>query len=103
MGFASSRAQGRQLVRHRHVLVNGKIVNIPSFRVRPNDQIAIHEASKKIGFIGAALASAQNRPRPSWVEVDKEKMVGTFKSMPVRDEMNEPAVREQLVVEYYSR
>jgi small subunit ribosomal protein S4 len=103
MGFASSRAQGRQLVRHRHVLVNGKIVNIPSFRVRPNDQISIHEASKKIGFIGAALASSQNRPRPSWVEVDKDKMVGTFKSMPVRDEMNEPSVREQLVVEYYSR
>jgi small subunit ribosomal protein S4 len=103
MGFAASRAQGRQLVRHRHVLVNGKTVNIPSYRVRPNDQIAIAERSKKIGFISAALASAQNRPRPSWVEVDKDKMVGTFKSMPVRDEMNEPAIREQLVVEYYSR
>jgi small subunit ribosomal protein S4 len=103
MGFAASRAQGRQLVRHRHVLVNGRTVNIPSYRVRPNDQIAIAERSKKIGFISAALASAQNRPRPSWVEVDKDKMVGTFKSMPVRDEMNEPAIREQLVVEYYSR
>jgi len=103
MGFAASRAQSRQLVRHRHVLVNGKTVNIPSYQVRPNDQIAIAESSKKIGFIQAALAAAQNRPRPSWVEVDVEKMVGVFKSMPVRDEINEPAIREQLVVEYYSR
>jgi small subunit ribosomal protein S4 len=103
MGFAASRAQGRQLVRHRHVLVNGKDVNIPSFRVKPNDVVAIAEPSKKIAFVAAALAAAKNRPRPSWVEVDSEKMTGTFKSMPVRDEMNEPMVREQLVVEYYSR
>jgi small subunit ribosomal protein S4 len=103
MGFAASRAQGRQLVRHRHVQVNGKYVNIPSFRVKPNDVISIAEASKKIAYIQGALAAAQNRPRPSWVEVDQEKMTGTFKSMPVRDEMNEPMVREQLVVEYYSR
>src|SRR5262245_11780747 len=103
MGLAASRAQGRQLVRHRHVQVNGKYVNIPSFRVKPNDVISIAEPSKKIAFIQAALAAAKNRPRPSWVEVDAEKMTGTFKSMPVRDEMNEPMVREQLVVEYYSR
>ncbi|HVJ21463.1 MAG TPA: 30S ribosomal protein S4 [Polyangiaceae bacterium] len=103
MGLAASRAQGRQLVRHRHVQVNGKYVNIPSFRVKPNDVVSIAEASKKIAFVAAALAAAKNRPRPSWVEVDAEKMSGTFKSMPVRDEMNEPMVREQLVVEYYSR
>ena len=103
MGLAASRAQGRQLVRHRHVQVNGKYVNIPSFRVKPNDVVSIAESSKKIAFIQAALAAAKNRPRPSWVEVDAEKMSGTFKSMPVRDEMNEPMVREQLVVEYYSR
>jgi small subunit ribosomal protein S4 len=103
MGFAASRAQGRQLVRHRHVLVNGKSVNVPSFRVTPEDTISIAETSKKIVSVAAALAAAQNRPRPSWVEVDKDKRVGTFKSMPVRDEMNEPMVRGQLVVEYYSR
>jgi small subunit ribosomal protein S4 len=85
------------------VQVNGKYVNIPSFRVKPNDVVSIAEPSKKIAFIQAALAAAKNRPRPSWVEVDEEKMSGTFKSMPVRDEMNEPMVREQLVVEYYSR
>src|SRR5215510_5658443 len=71
MGFAGSRAQGRQLVRHAHVLVNGKSVNIPSYRVKPNDKIEIHEKSKKIAFVAAALAAAENRQRPSWVEVDK--------------------------------
>jgi len=103
MGFAASRAQGRQLVRHKHVLVNGKRVNIPSFRVKPNDTISIAETSKKIGFIAAALAAAEGRPRGTWLEVNKDGLSGTFRSMPVRDEMNEPLVREQLVVEYYSR
>jgi small subunit ribosomal protein S4 len=103
MGFAASRAQGRQLVRHNHVHVNGKRVNIPSYRVKPNDKIEIAEKSKKIGFVAAALAAAEGRPRGTWLEVDKEAMVGTFRSMPVRDEMNEPMVREQYVVEYYSR
>lgn len=103
MGLASSRAQGRQLVRHKHVKVNGEFVNIPSYRVKPNDNIEIAEASKKIPFITAALAAAENRQRPSWVEVNKETFSGTFKGMPVRDELNEPAVREQYVVEYYSR
>ena len=103
MGFAASRAQGRQLVRHNHVLVNGKRVNIPSFQVKPNDKVEIHEKSKKIAFVNAALAAAENRQRPSWVEVDKTALSGTVKTMPVRDELNEPMVREQLVVEYYSR
>jgi small subunit ribosomal protein S4 len=103
IGFAGSRPQARQLVLHNHVLVNGKRVNIPSFRVKPNDKIEIHEKSKKIGFIAAALAAAENRQRPSWIDVDKDAMSGVVKSMPVRDEMNEPMVREQLVVEYYSR
>jgi small subunit ribosomal protein S4 len=103
MGFASSRAQGRQLVRHSHILVNGKHVNIPSFRVSPEDKVQIHERSQKIGYIAAALAAAENRQRPSWVEVDKGAFTGTVKTMPVRDELNEPMIREQYVVEYYSR
>jgi small subunit ribosomal protein S4 len=103
MGLASSRAQGRQLVRHKHGKVNGELVNIPSYRVKPNDKIEIAESSKKIPFIAAALAAAENRQKPSWLEVDKESLSGTFKGMPVRDELNEPAVREQYVVEYYSR
>lgn len=103
MGFSATRAQGRQLVRHNHVLVNGKRVNIPSFRVSPNDKIEIREQSRKIGFVQAALAAADNRQRPTWLEVDKDNFAGVFRSMPVRDELNEPMVREQYVVEYYSR
>src|ERR1041384_1375116 len=72
MGFASSRAQSRQLVRHTHVKVNGKYVNIPSYVVNPNDKIEIEESAKKIPFIAAALAAAGNRPQASWLEVDKE-------------------------------
>ena len=103
MGFASSRAQARQLVRHSHILVNGKRVNIPSYRVNPNDVIEIREKSKKIAYVKASLEAAENRQRSSWVEVDKEAMKGTFRGMPVRDELNEPMIREQYVVEYYSR
>jgi len=103
MGFASTRAQGRQLVRHNHVLVNGSRVNIPSFRVKPNDKIEIRESSRKIGLVLAAVEASDSRPRPSWLEVEKGSFSGTVKSMPIRDELNEPAIREQYVVEYYSR
>lgn len=103
MGFSATRAQGRQLVRHNHVLVNGKRVNIPSFRVKPNDKVEVREASRKIPYITAALESSENRPKPSWLEVEKGAFTGVIKTMPVRDELNEPAIREQYVVEYYSR
>jgi small subunit ribosomal protein S4 len=103
MGFASTRAQGRQLVRHNHVLVNGKRINIPSYRVKKDDKIEIREASRKVGFVQAALTAAESRQRPSWVEVDKESCSGTFRGLPQREELNEPSIREQYVVEYYSR
>lgn len=103
MGFAMTRAQGRQLVRHNHVLVNGKRVNIPSYRVRPNDKIEVREKSRKVPQIVASLEAAQGRPMPSWLEVDKDKFVGVVKGLPVREELNEPMIREQYVVEYYSR
>jgi small subunit ribosomal protein S4 len=103
MGFAATRAQGRQLVRHNHVLVNGKRVNIPSFRVGDNDKVEIRESSRKIAYIAASLTAAQGRQMPSWVDVDRTNFVGTFKSLPPREELNEPSMREQLVVEYYSR
>src|SRR5215204_5957510 len=90
MGFAMSRAQSRQLVRHNHVLVNGKRVNIPSYRVNPNDKIEIREKSRKIKFVAAALEAAEKRQRSSCIEVDKDKFSGVFKAFPVRDELNEP-------------
>jgi small subunit ribosomal protein S4 len=103
MGFAATRAAARQLVRHNHILINGKRVNIPSFRVSDNDKVEIREKSRKITFIAASLAAAQGRQVPSWVEVDKDKFSGVLKSLPPREELNEPTLREQLVVEYYSR
>jgi len=103
IGFAQSRAQARQLVRHAHVLVNGKSVNIPSYQVKPNDKIEIHEKSRKIAFVAAALEAAEKRQRASWIEVDKANFAGVLKAHPVRDEINEPMIREQYVVEYYSR
>ena len=103
MGFASTRPEARQLVKHNHILVNGKRVNIPSVVCRPGDKIEVRESSRKINAIVAALAQVEKRPMLSWLELDKEKFMGTFKGAPVRDELNEPAIREQLVVEYYSR
>jgi len=103
MGFAASRAQGRQLVRHNHILVNGKRVNIPSYRVNDADKVEIREKSRKIAYVAASLAASQGRQVPSWVDVDRGAFTGTFKSLPPRDELNEPTMREQLVVEYYSR
>jgi len=102
-GLASTRAQGRQLVRHNHVLVNGKRVNIPSYPIKAGDKIEVREKSRKIGFIQAALASAQGRPIPSWVEVDKANFSAVYRGAPPREELQDPAVREQYVVEYYSR
>jgi small subunit ribosomal protein S4 len=102
-GFASTRAQARQLVLHRHVLVNDKRVNVPSYRVKQNDRIEIRENSKKIGLVAASLGQAQGREIPSWIEVDRENFKAVYKSGPPREELNEPMIREQYVVEYYSR
>ena len=95
-GIAGSEAPARDLT---------ALLGVPRRRitVSPNDKIEIEEAARKIPFIAAALAAAGNRQQASWIEVDKENFSGTFKGMPVRDEMNEPAIREQYVVEYYSR
>ena len=103
MGFAGSRNEGRQLVLHKHVLVNGKRVNIPSYQVRANDVIVIREQARVQKRIETALAASEARPQLSWIEVDKKNFTGTVKALPVREELNEPAIREQYVVEYYSR
>lgn len=102
-GLASTRAQGRQLVRHNHILVNGKRINIPSYAVQPGDKIEVREKSRKIAFVQGALNSAQGRPIPSWVEVDKAGFSAVYRGAPPREELQDPSVREQYVVEYYSR
>ena len=103
LGFAVTRAAARQLIKHNHVLVNGKRLNIPSFVTKNGDKIEIREASRKIPDLLAAIASADKRPGVSWLEADRANFAGTVKAMPVREELNEPAIREQYVVEYYSR
>src|SRR5690606_15010693 len=84
LGFGASRRQARQLLRHNHILVNGRRLNIPSYTVSPGDKVELREKSRKIAYVAAALASAEGRPAPGWLEVDKDKFVGTVKSMPIR-------------------
>jgi small subunit ribosomal protein S4 len=101
--WGASRSQARQLVRHGHVLVNGRRVDISSVILKPGDKIEIRAKSREVKEIVASLAAVDKRPVLSWLELDKANFAGTFKGVPVRDEMNEPAIREQYVVEYYSR
>jgi small subunit ribosomal protein S4 len=103
LGFAFTRSQARQLINHGHVLVNGRRVDISSVILKPGDKIEIREKSREVKEIIASLATVEKRPVLSWLELDKANFAGTFKGVPVRDEMNEPAIREQYVVEYYSR
>src|SRR5688500_18322632 len=103
MGFAATRAEARQLVKHNHVLINGKRLNIPSYVVRVGDKVEIKESSRKIPGVVSAIAGADRRAQLSWFEVDKGAFSGTLKGLPLREELNEPAIREQYVVEYYSR
>lgn len=103
MGFATSRNQARQLVRHRHILVNGKIVNIPSFQVKLGDVIELKEKTRKNERIKQALNSVEARGGiPRWLEVNKELFRGVVADMPKREEMTLP-IQEQLIVEFYSR
>lgn len=103
MGFASSRNEARQLVKHGHMLINGKRVDIPSYLVKAGDKIEVREKSRKIKYIEAAMAQYERRAQLSWIELDKANFAGTFKGFPVREELNEPAIRDQYIVEYYSR
>ena len=102
MGFANSRNQARQLVRHGHVLVNGKKVDIPSYLVDVGDEIAIREKSREIPFIKEAMESVSRRGIPSWLEVDPDNFKGKVKALPTREEIAIP-VQEQLIVEFYSK
>ena len=101
MHFASCRNQARQIVAHRHVLVNGKIVNIPSYNVKPGDVIEIKENSKKLAVIHQGL---ENTSKYDWVTVDVDAVKGTFVQYPRREEVSDLVdVKEQLVVELYSK
>ncbi|MCB1056212.1 MAG: 30S ribosomal protein S4 [Acidobacteria bacterium] len=102
LGFAASRAQARQLVRHGHVHANGRKVTIPSYQVRVNDQIVIREASRKNEFVRASVETARGRGVPEWLELDPENFAGKVLRLPVREDIKLP-IQEQLIVELYSR
>jgi small subunit ribosomal protein S4 len=102
MGFASTRAEARQLVNHKSIQVNGKVVNIPSYQVKHNDLISIRDRSKQQLRIKDALVVAEQYGFPVWLDVDSQKMQGIFKSHPERSELGSE-INEQLVVELYSK
>ena len=102
LGFAATRSEARHLVRHKHVSVNGRTVNIPSFRVKPGDKVEVREASRKMARVASALDAAEKRGIPTWLDLNRGEFAGTVKSMPVREEITLP-IQEQLIVEFYSR
>ncbi|MBI5180156.1 MAG: 30S ribosomal protein S4 [Nitrospirae bacterium] len=102
MGFASSRVQARQFVRHGHISVNSRRVNIPSYLVKSGDVIEVNEKSRQLEGIKAAVAAGEGRSIPQWLEVDRANFKGSLVSLPTREEIMLP-VSEHLVVELYSR
>ena len=101
LGIAPTRSAARQLVSHKHIVVNGRVVNISSFQVRPGDIVGIRERSKSLLVISEALVSA-NRSRYSWLEWDEAEKAGKFLNVPAREEIPE-TIKEQLIVELYSK
>ncbi|MBR9728691.1 30S ribosomal protein S4 [Shewanella intestini] len=102
MGFGATRAESRQLVSHKSIMVNGRVVNIPSFKVSANDVVSIREKSRTQARIKASLEVAGQREKPTWVEVDNAKMEGAFKRLPERSDLSAD-INEQLIVELYSK
>jgi small subunit ribosomal protein S4 len=102
LGFANSRNQARQLVRHGHVMINGRRTNIPSARVKVGDVVAIREQSRESEQIQIAMEAAARRTVPSWLELEAKEFKGEVKALPTREELTMP-MQEQLIVELYSR
>ena len=102
LGFAVSRRQARQLVRHGHITVNGRRVDLPSYRVRPGDEIAVAEKSRNLELIRQNLEAMKGRKVGPWLSLDVEGMKGKFLRLPDREDLALP-VNEQLVIEFYSR
>lgn len=102
LGFANSRSQGRHFVRHNHFLVNGKQVNIPSYLLAVGDVVSVREKSQKVQAIGDSVEAVVRRGVPQWLDLEKDKMKGVVKNLPVRDDLTMP-MQEQLIVELYSK
>ncbi|EQD77641.1 30S ribosomal protein S4 [mine drainage metagenome] len=102
MGFGASRVEARQVVRHNGILVNGKRVNIPSYQVRPGDQVQVAEKSRQQLRIKASAEAAEGRGFPEWIEVDIKALKGVYKARPERSELPS-TINESLIVELYSK
>ena len=102
LGLSPTRRSARQLVSHKHFLVNNRCVNIPSFQLRPGDIINVRDKSKKMDIFQDSLRRVQGDNPMPWLQIDKAKLTGTFISIPDRDEISEP-LNEQLIVELYSK
>ena len=102
MGFATTRAEARQLVSHKAIVINGKVVNIPSYNVSPEDVVTVREKAKKQARIKAALDVAAQREKPTWIEINADKMEGVYKRLPERSDLSAD-INEQLIVELYSK
>ncbi len=102
MGFAVSRKSARQLVRHRHIEVNGRTVDIPSYRVQPNDEVRVAEKSRELTVVRASLDALSRATPVSWISVDTEKAIGKITEAPTRETIP-LAAQEQLIVELYSK
>jgi small subunit ribosomal protein S4 len=102
LGFGTSRAEARQLVRHGHFEVDGRKVDVPSFRVKAGTRVRLRESSREITRVTEALAALERRSLPSWLELDAEHFEGVVKSLPTREDITMP-IQEQLIVELYSR
>ena len=102
MGFGSTRAEARQLVSHKAILVNGKSINVPSAHIKPNDVVSLTEKSKAQARVIASVQLAEQNGFPSWVTVDTKKMEGVFKQVPDRSDLSAD-INESLIVELYSR
>ncbi len=103
MGLATSRAQARQVVRHGHVQVNGRRVNVPSYVVKPGDTVEIREGSRSHAAVLAAREVTSHMPKPTWIDVDLESLKASITSLPKRDEVIQIPINEQLIVELYSK
>ncbi|MBN2106907.1 MAG: 30S ribosomal protein S4 [Deltaproteobacteria bacterium] len=102
LGFAGSRTEARQLIRHRHFTVNSRLVDIPSYIVKVGDVIQVREKSRSIARIKESVETAQQRGIPRWVEVESENFLGKVVALPTREEITMP-IKEQLIVELYSK
>jgi small subunit ribosomal protein S4 len=102
LGFSNSRNQSRQIVRHNHIVINSKKVNIPSYIVQVGDIIEVKEKSRKVNVIAESLDTVVRRGIPQWLELEKDQFKGVVKAVPIRDDITTP-MQEQLIVELYSK